>query len=216
MLATCRRHLGLSTVQPALIAGTSLSGRYLGWRSKSTQRSAGTGAGANDIGSDDATLLHLGASRKMLIAGEKSVGITSRKLPTSLKKLGNLARQIAHKPVSHAVLQMRFSDKRHAPHIASVLENARRGAVSKGMDEDSLFVDQAWVTKGKYVKRLWIKGRARLAIQRRPRVGIDIQIRDRTTADRRAKEALEKKQKKVLRGLTTPNRALYNSTVFTA
>ena len=205
MLRQCQRQLGLLTLS-----------QNTACRHATRTLSSSSRPKTNALSDNDATLLHLGPPRKQTITAEPTVAITSRKLPTSLKKLGNLARQIQHKPLTHAVLQMQFSDKRHAPHIAAVLENARRGAISKGMDAESLFVDQAWVTKGKYVRRLFIKGRARLAIQRRPRVGIDVVVKDKTTADRRALETAVKKEKKVLRGLTVPNRPIYTSTMFTA
>ncbi|ORY87671.1 ribosomal protein L22/L17, partial [Protomyces lactucae-debilis] len=140
--------------------------------------------------------------------------ITSKKVPTSIKKMSLLANLIAHKPVSHGVLQMRFSNKRHATHLANLLENARRGAISKGMDEESLVVDQAWVTKGQYIERKWYKGRGRMTIQRRPRVGIDVRVVDKTTLEPRV---LAKKEK-LVRKLTKPHlisRPIYQSSMFT-
>lgn len=153
--------------------------------------------------------------RKEVIAAEPELSMTSRKLPTSLKKMGALASLINHKPLSHAMLQMKFSNKRHAPHLEKLLRNAQNGAIRKGMDEESLVVDQAWITKGKYVKRLWVKGRGRLAIQRRPRVGIDIRVRDKTTIERRASEKREKMVRKMMKGSGLVNKPLYNSAVFT-
>lgn len=140
--------------------------------------------------------------------------MTSRKLPTSLKKMGSLASLINHKPLSHAVLQMRFTNKRHGPHLEKLLLNAKMGAVRKGMDEDSLVIDQAWVTKGKFVKRVWYKGRGRMAIQRRPRVGIDIRVRDKTTLERRAAENKAKVVRKLMKSAGLVNRPIYNSAVF--
>lgn len=154
-------------------------------------------------------------TRKNRIAAEPELAITSRKLPTSLKKMHSLAALIQHKPLSHAILQMRFSNKRHSSHLEKLLQNARQGAVRKGMDEASLVVDQAWITKGKFVKRVWFKGRGRMAIQRRPRVGIDVRVRDRVTTDRRAEEAKTKTYKKLMKRFDVANRPLYNSQVFT-
>jgi large subunit ribosomal protein L22 len=151
-------------------------------------------------------------SRARNVPGQ--IAITSQKLPTSLKKMRLLADLIAHKPVSHGVLQMRFSNKRHTQHVANLLENARRGAISKGMDEASLVVDQAWVTKGKYIKRKWVKGRGRIAIQRRPRVGIDVRVVDKTTLEPR----LLVKKERLVRRLTKPlmvNKPIYQSSMFT-
>ena len=153
--------------------------------------------------------------RRDVIAAEPELAMTSRKLPTSLKKMDALASLINHKPLSHALLQMKFSNKRHAPHLAKLLENARNGAISKGMHEESLVVDQAWITKGKFVKRLWVKGRGRLAVQRRPRVGIDIRLRDKTTLERRAVEKKDKTIRKMMKGVGLVDKPLYNSSTFT-
>lgn len=145
---------------------------------------------------------------------EPELAMTSRKLPTSLKKLGALARLIQHKPLSHAMLQMKFSNRRHGPHLEKLLRNAKEGAVRKGMDEESLVIDQAWVTKGKYIKRMWFKGRGRMAVQRRPRVGIDIRIRDKTTLERRAAVAKQKTVMKMMKGGGLVNKPIYNSATF--
>ncbi|CCG83051.1 54S ribosomal protein L22,mitochondrial [Taphrina deformans PYCC 5710] len=153
--------------------------------------------------------------RKEIIAREPELAMTSRKLPTSLKKMDKLASLINHKPLSHAMLQMKFSNKRHAPHLEKLLRNARNGAIRKGMDEESLVIDQAWITKGKYVKRLWVKGRGRLAVQRRPRVGIDIRVRDKTTIERRTAEKRDKMVRKMMKTSGLVNKPLYNSSVFT-
>lgn len=153
-------------------------------------------------------------TRKEILALEPELAMTSRKLPTSLKKMDALASLINHKPLSHAMLQMKFSNKRHAPHLVKLLANAREGAIRKGMDEESLVIDQAWITKGTYVKRLWVKGRGRLAVQRRPRVGIDIRLRDKTTLERRANDKKGKMIRKLLNSAGSANKPLYNSAIF--
>ncbi len=140
--------------------------------------------------------------------------MTSRVLPTSLKKMGALQRQIQHKPLSHAILQMTFSNKRHSDHLASLLRNAKQGAVAKGMSPESLVVDQAWVTKGKFVKRMWVKGRGRLAIQRRPRVRIDIRVRDGSTTAKREEDKKRRAMKRLVK-LPVMSRPLYRSKGFT-
>jgi ribosomal protein L22 len=58
----------------------------------------------------------------------------STRLPTSVKKLGKLARQIAGKTVDDALVQMRFSRKKMAREVAYQLEQARDEAVvQRGM-----------------------------------------------------------------------------------
>lgn len=101
----------------------------------------------------------------------------SRFLKTSVKKLGPLARQIAGKTVDDALVQMRFSKKKMAKEVKEHLEHARNEAiVRRGMalgkvngaegtpaqietregkrrlvtDRTELYIDQAWVGRGKY------------------------------------------------------------------
>ena len=62
----------------------------------------------------------------------------------SHRKLNMLARQIAGKPIDHAILQMEFSQKRAAKRIKSSLVLARQHAVEyKGMDRTKLIVGAA-------------------------------------------------------------------------
>jgi ribosomal protein L22 len=60
--------------------------------------------------------------------------VKSHMFKTSIKKLGPLARQIAGKPIEHAIVQMRFSKKKVAQDVLRHLEFARDEAVvKKGM-----------------------------------------------------------------------------------
>ncbi|KAK2067235.1 hypothetical protein P8C59_000993 [Phyllachora maydis] len=109
---------------------------------------------------------------------ERQLVSRSAWLPTSIKKLGPLARQIAGKTVAEALLQMRFSPKRMAAEVGFQLRQARdMAAVARGMglgeakgellgpdraveictkegkrlrieDPTRLYVDQAWVNRG--------------------------------------------------------------------
>ncbi|TRX91970.1 hypothetical protein FHL15_007067 [Xylaria flabelliformis] len=107
---------------------------------------------------------------------EKEVISKSDGVPTSIKKLGHLSRQITGKTVDDAIAQMRFSKKKAAREVLYQLEEARAEAVaSRGMglgategqllpkkriiltkdgdkleveDPTRLYVDQSWVTKG--------------------------------------------------------------------
>jgi ribosomal protein L22 len=65
---------------------------------------------------------------------EREVRQKSHFLPTSVKKLVHLARQIAGKPVEEALVQMQYSKKKMAREIALQLEIARdRAIVERGM-----------------------------------------------------------------------------------
>lgn len=59
----------------------------------------------------------------------------------SHRKLNDIGRQIADKPIDYAILQMTFSEKRASKRIESMLKTAKRHAVHyKGMDASKLVV----------------------------------------------------------------------------
>jgi ribosomal protein L22 len=118
-------------------------------------------------------------------------------LPTSVKKLVMLARQIAGKPVDEAIQQMKWSKKKFAAEVKYHLEEARDMAVvQRGMglgkvngdvmdkprklktkegqwieivDPTRLYVAQSWVGRGPWRgKELDYKGRGRMGIIQHP------------------------------------------------
>ncbi|CAA20776.1 mitochondrial ribosomal protein subunit L22 [Schizosaccharomyces pombe] len=140
---------------------------------------------------------------------DPSYTLQSMVLRSSLKKVGALCRQIAHKPFYHALLQMKMSDKKISKYIATALVSARENAVREaGLDESTLYVDQIWVGKAKYLKKLITMGRGGRAIERSPRVRVTVVLRDERALLRdlqRRQQRLERK--KVWTPL--PNRPIY-------
>ena len=62
----------------------------------------------------------------------------------SHRKLNLLSRQIAGKPIDHAILQMQFSEKRASKRIKSMLVVAKSHATKlKSLDEGRLVVGQS-------------------------------------------------------------------------
>jgi ribosomal protein L22 len=131
-----------------------------------------------------------------LIARTERQSLTkSHWLQTSVKKLGPLARQIAGKPIEDAILQMRFSKKKAAREVKTLLELARDEAVvRRGMglgkaegrtgtpieielkdgsktkiaDRTGIYIDQAWVGRGSYKKEPEFRARGRVNMLRHP------------------------------------------------
>jgi ribosomal protein L22 len=114
---------------------------------------------------------------------------------TSTKKLGMLARQIAGKPIEDAIVQMRFSKKLVAQEVRSHLEYARDSAiVRRGLglgkaedrtgepvqiqlkngsrkfvnDRTGIYIDQAWVNRGKYGRSPEFRARGKMNILYHP------------------------------------------------
>ncbi len=116
-----------------------------------------------------------------ILRTERSHLSKSPLIKTSVKKLYPLARQIAGKPLTEAMVQMRFSKKKAARDVLRHLEIARdQAVVAKGMglgavgeekgegeekavviedkkgkkrevkDLSQMYIDEAWVGRGKY------------------------------------------------------------------
>lgn len=118
-------------------------------------------------------------------------------MPTSVKKLVMLARQIAGKSVDDAIVQMKWSKKKMAAEVGYYLEEARDLAIAqRGMglgkvnnetlktpkkiqtvdgkwieieDPTRMYIAQSWVGRGPWRgKRIDYKGRGRMGIIRHP------------------------------------------------
>lgn len=149
----------------------------------------------------------------------------SRMMKTSVKKLGMLARQIQGKPVDDAILQMRFSKKKVAQDVKKHLEySVAEAVVRRGMglgkaedrvgepveielkdgkrkyisDRTALYVDQAWVGRGKYGKDLDYRARGRINVMRLPHTSISVLLKEEATRVRLHEEAQEKRDNRKL------------------
>ncbi|KAI0185110.1 ribosomal protein L22/L17 [Xylaria flabelliformis] len=156
---------------------------------------------------------------------EKEVTSKSESLPTSIKKLGHLSRQIAGKTVDDAIAQMRFSKKKAAREVLYQLEEARAEAVaSRGMglgategqllskkrtiltkdgdkleveDPTRLYVDQSWVTKGPIRSiRVQYHARGRMSFMKSPTSRINLILKEEKTRIRLHDERVAKEAKK--------------------
>ncbi|KAL0579677.1 dolichyl-diphosphooligosaccharide--protein glycosyltransferase subunit 1 [Marasmius crinis-equi] len=108
----------------------------------------------------------------------------------SPRKLNMLGNQISGKPIDHAILQMQFSEKRASNRILNMLATARDHAVAyKGLEKPKLVVSEAWVTKGKYIKRLEPKGRGRVGIRVHPSARMHVVLKEgKTLEEKKAAE----------------------------
>ncbi|KAG6378556.1 Ribophorin I-domain-containing protein [Boletus reticuloceps] len=100
----------------------------------------------------------------------------------SHRKLNMLGRQISGKPIDHAIMQMKFSEKRASSRIKSMLATAKlHASVYKKMDPSKLIVSEAWVTKGpKQLKRLEPRGRGKFGIRVHPDSRLNVILRPAT------------------------------------
>ncbi|TBU49379.1 mitochondrial 50S ribosomal protein L22 [Dichomitus squalens] len=121
----------------------------------------------------------------------------------SHRKLNMLGRQIAGKPIDHAILQMQFSEKRASKRIKSMLVIAKSHAVKlKNLNEGRLVVAESWVTKGpNQIKRYDMKGRGRAGIKTHPHSRLHVLLKEgKTRAELRAEDRERKLSKIVSAG----------------
>ncbi|KAL7932609.1 ribosomal protein L22/L17 [Trichoderma chlorosporum] len=175
---------------------------------------------------------------------EEKIKMTERELihksdflPTSVKKLVMLARQIAGKPVDEAIQQMKWSKKKFAAEVKYHLEEARDMAVvQRGMglgkvngdildkprkvqtkegkwieivDPTRLYVAQSWVGRGPWRgKEIDYKGRGRMGVIQHPSTSFTVILKEEKT---RIREYEEQKAKETQKGpwVHLPNRKVH-------
>lgn len=168
---------------------------------------------------------------------ERELRHKSEFMPTSVKKLVMLARQIAGKPVDEAIQQMQWSKKKFAAEVKYHLEEARDMAVvQRGMglgkvngdlldkprkvqtkdgkwieiaDPTRLYVAQSWVGRGPWRgKELDYKGRGRMGIIQHPSTSFTVILKEEKT---RIREYEEQKAKEAQNGpwVHLPNRKVH-------
>ncbi|KAI9900072.1 hypothetical protein N3K66_004334 [Trichothecium roseum] len=152
---------------------------------------------------------------------ERELTFKSHWMPTSLKKLVMLSRQIAGKTVDEAITQMKWSKKKMGAEVKYVLEEARDLAIaSRGMglgqvngetlsqpkkirtddgrwleitDPTRLYVAQSWIGRGAWRgKRVDYKGRARMGIILHPSTCLTVVLKEEKTRIREYEERVAK------------------------
>ncbi|GAA6016401.1 hypothetical protein JCM10207_003850 [Rhodosporidiobolus poonsookiae] len=121
---------------------------------------------------------------------------------TSRRKLNDLARLIAGRTADEAILQLQASQKKQAPRLLSMVALARDHAMAKGLSRDQLVVSQSWVTKGRYIPRLDIKGRGRHGVKHHPTAKLHVLLAEGLTDEERRRARKRDQWRASIRGLT--------------
>jgi large subunit ribosomal protein L22 len=134
----------------------------------------------------------------------------------SHRKLKLLADQIGGgKPIDYSILQMKFSEKRASRRIMNTLSLARDHAIAKGMDVTKMVVAEAWVGKGRTIKKIEFKGRGRIGIRKSFYAKLSVILREGKSWETKQKEKLEEEKKRVRRigtaGVVRTNRPVINT-----
>ncbi|CCI42950.1 unnamed protein product [Albugo candida] len=99
----------------------------------------------------------------------RTVKTIKKDIRVSPRKLTYLAQQVRGLPAEEALLQMKFSRKRRATIVKATVQNAVNLAdIRYNIEPENLKISEAFVTKGKYLKRLRIMGRGRSGIMHHP------------------------------------------------
>ncbi len=98
----------------------------------------------------------------------------------SPRKARSTINAIRGKDVNEAFAILTFSPKKAARIIYKVLQSAVANAVNNfGLNEDNLYVAEAYVNDGPRLKRLWPRGRGRADIIQHRYSHITVVVRDR-------------------------------------
>ncbi|PVU92076.1 hypothetical protein BB559_003856 [Furculomyces boomerangus] len=100
---------------------------------------------------------------------KKEFRFSTSNFKTSPRKLRFLADQIVGLKIQDAINQMEFSAKSAAKKILHTLAFARKNAIyQKKMNPELMVVKEAWVGKGRFIKRLDLKARGRFGVKHHP------------------------------------------------
>lgn len=86
----------------------------------------------------------------------------------SQQKLSDLARQLCGLPLDAAILQAKFSPKKASEVLYQTLAQALSMAKARNKSPSEYIIKEAITGRGKYMKRLDIKGRGRCGVICRP------------------------------------------------
>lgn len=115
-------------------------------------------------------------------AGEKRAMAVLRGARIGPRKLNHFVDVLRGLHVEDALIQCRVHHKKAARMCEKLLESAKANAVTNhGLDGENLKVDQAWVGKGQYLRRVSIHGRGRSGVMHKTRSHLTIVLKEEPT-----------------------------------
>lgn len=115
-------------------------------------------------------------------AGEKKAIAVLRGARIGPRKLNQFVDVLRGLHVEDALIQCRVQHKKAARMCEKLLESAKANAVTNhGLDGDALKVDEAWVGKGQYLRRVSIHGRGRSGVMHKTRSHLTIVLKEEAT-----------------------------------
>lgn len=111
--------------------------------------------------------------------GPQRAHATLRGARISPRKLNQFVDIIRGQHVDDAIIQCQIHTKKAAQMTGKLLESARANAVhNHGLDGSVLNVDQAWVGKGQYLRRVSIHGRGRSGVMHKNRAHLTVVLKE--------------------------------------
>ncbi|KAL5221391.1 hypothetical protein ABZP36_026104 [Zizania latifolia] len=127
--------------------------------------------------------------KKGAVVKQSKVQAIKKDIKQSPKKVNLVAKLVRGMRVEDALLQLQVTVKRAAKTVYQVIHSARANAAhNHGLDPDKLIVEEAFVGKGLYLKRLSYHAKGRSGIMVRPRCRLTVVVRE-ATAEEEAKIA---------------------------
>ncbi|RHY34400.1 hypothetical protein DYB32_000957 [Aphanomyces invadans] len=109
----------------------------------------------------------------------RSVKTVKKEIRVSPRKLSMLAQQIRGLTAPEALVQMQFSPKRKSTIVKKTIQNAVNLAdIYYGIEPSALKIEQAFVTKGMFLKRVKFMGRGNTGIKHRGHSHLTIILRE--------------------------------------
>ncbi|PKA56101.1 50S ribosomal protein L22, chloroplastic [Apostasia shenzhenica] len=121
------------------------------------------------------------ASTKGVASKSLRVQAIKKDIRQSPKKVNLVATLVRGMRVEDALLQLQVLVKRAAKTVYQVIHSARANAAhNHGLDPDRLIVDEAFVGKGVYLKRISYHAKGRSGIMVRPKCRLTVVVREIT------------------------------------
>ena len=118
--------------------------------------------------------------------GAQHAHATLRGAKISPRKLNEFVDIIRGEHIEDALIQCSIHTKKAARMTGKLLESAKANAINNhGLDGDNLKVDQAWVGKGQYLRRVSIHGRGRSGVMHKNRAHLTVVLKEEPGLGRR-------------------------------
>mmetsp|Transcript_5184 Transcript_5184/g.18291 ORF Transcript_5184/g.18291 Transcript_5184/m.18291 type:complete len:249 (+) Transcript_5184:3-749(+) len=111
--------------------------------------------------------------------GERAAFAVWKGAPISPRKLNLVAALVRGLGVEDAMIQCNLLPKKAARMVEKVVQSAASNAVhNHGLEKEKLFVKEAYVGKGIYLKRISIHGRGRAGVMHKKRANLTVVVKE--------------------------------------